>query len=297
VATIVSDAHPFRSDRTIDLSRLNEAERRVLRLLAEGHTAKSIAIELGTTSAAVNERLREARRKTGVGSSRELARVLKAQESRDEQMGVANPSSGDVDSRATADRGLAHRKGWIAMSLALLAALGAAAIAFQQPPPTTSAPEPTITDPLIGTIAIETDPRKLFAGVPKDLQAYQQVLAGQGSQAVLLRLHAQVRSERRDDAWSSGMEAKLHRIYKSLPSLKYSPAPVRVLCSATLCEVATTTSPHPPEAEVKLFFSDMQSGELAEQADAAGLDNLVMLLAKHSDKTQFVDLTYWARKQ
>ena len=74
MATVVNDAHLFSVKRMIDLSRLNEAERRVLRLLAEGHTAKSIAAELATSPAAVNERLREARRKTGVGSSRELAR-------------------------------------------------------------------------------------------------------------------------------------------------------------------------------------------------------------------------------
>ena len=71
-----------------DLGRLNEAERQVLYLLAEGHTAKSIANELDSTPAAVNERLREARRKTGVGSSRELARLLKSQENRHEQMGM-----------------------------------------------------------------------------------------------------------------------------------------------------------------------------------------------------------------
>ena len=41
------------------LARLNEAERRVLLLLAEGHTAKSIASALGVTEASVNERLRE----------------------------------------------------------------------------------------------------------------------------------------------------------------------------------------------------------------------------------------------
>src|SRR5213082_1398125 len=80
VATVVNDAHLFSVKRTIEISRLNDAERRVLWLLAEGHTAKSIAAELGTTTSAVNERLREARRKTGVGSSRELARRFKAQE-------------------------------------------------------------------------------------------------------------------------------------------------------------------------------------------------------------------------
>jgi DNA-binding CsgD family transcriptional regulator len=90
VATFLNDAHLFSRERVIDLARLNEAERRVLCLLGEGHTAKSIATELGTTPAAVNERLREARRKTGVGSSRELARMLKAQENRHEQIGVGS---------------------------------------------------------------------------------------------------------------------------------------------------------------------------------------------------------------
>jgi DNA-binding CsgD family transcriptional regulator len=74
---------------TPDLSRLTDAERQVLRLLAQGHTAKSAATELGLTEAAVNERLREARRRTGVGSSRELARLARPQETRDEKIGVA----------------------------------------------------------------------------------------------------------------------------------------------------------------------------------------------------------------
>jgi len=72
-----------------DLSRLSDAERRILALLARGHTAKSAANTLGVTEAAINERLREARRKTGVGSSRELAR-LAFQENRDEEIGVAS---------------------------------------------------------------------------------------------------------------------------------------------------------------------------------------------------------------
>ncbi|MDR6626033.1 hypothetical protein [Caulobacter segnis] len=71
-----------------DLSRLSDAERRALLLLSQGHTAKSAAALLDTTEAAVNERLREARRKTGVGSSRELARLV-SQETRDEKIGVA----------------------------------------------------------------------------------------------------------------------------------------------------------------------------------------------------------------
>jgi len=76
-----------------DLSHLSDAERRVLLLLAQGHTAKSAATTLGTTEAAVNERLREARRKTGVGSSRELARRVSL-ETRDEKIGMATDSGG-----------------------------------------------------------------------------------------------------------------------------------------------------------------------------------------------------------
>ncbi|MET3667694.1 LuxR C-terminal-related transcriptional regulator [Caulobacter sp. 1776] len=77
-----------------DLPRLSEAERRVLLLLARGHTAKSAATALGLTEGAVNERLREARRKTGVGSSRELARrVSTPQETWDDKIGVAAPTA------------------------------------------------------------------------------------------------------------------------------------------------------------------------------------------------------------
>ena len=55
----VDDESFTRIDRKREFT-LGEAERRVLRLLAEGHTAKSIVTELGTTPAAVNERLRPA---------------------------------------------------------------------------------------------------------------------------------------------------------------------------------------------------------------------------------------------
>jgi DNA-binding CsgD family transcriptional regulator len=72
----------------LDLSRLSPAERQALALLAQGHTAKSAASLLATTEGAINERLREARRKTGVGSSRELAR-LAPRENGDEKIGVA----------------------------------------------------------------------------------------------------------------------------------------------------------------------------------------------------------------
>ncbi len=62
------------------LADLNDNELEILHLPANGHTAKSIASSLGRSDTDVHERLRDARRKTGVGSSRELARLLNAQQ-------------------------------------------------------------------------------------------------------------------------------------------------------------------------------------------------------------------------
>lgn len=58
------------------LKSLSEREQDTLRLLLAGHDAKSIARDLGLSVHTVNDRLREARRKLGVSSSREAARLL-----------------------------------------------------------------------------------------------------------------------------------------------------------------------------------------------------------------------------
>ena len=52
----------------------------MLRLLVRGHDIKSIARELSISTTAANERLRTARQKLGVSSSREAARILAAEE-------------------------------------------------------------------------------------------------------------------------------------------------------------------------------------------------------------------------
>ena len=49
---------------------LTDRETEVLRLLVAGHTVKTIAARLGRSETSINERLRSARRKTGVGSSK-----------------------------------------------------------------------------------------------------------------------------------------------------------------------------------------------------------------------------------
>lgn len=60
--------------------QLTEKEREALRLLGAGHDAKSGAQVLAISPHAFNARLKEARRKLGVASSREAARLLQAAE-------------------------------------------------------------------------------------------------------------------------------------------------------------------------------------------------------------------------
>jgi len=86
---------------------LTDRELEVLRLLAAGHTAKTIAARLGRSETAINELLRAARRKTGIGSSRELARLLDAQKNWDKNIdlseqgilgnGLVQPAPGGLD--------------------------------------------------------------------------------------------------------------------------------------------------------------------------------------------------------
>ena len=64
----------------IGLDLLSEKEREVLRLITRGHDAKSAASELGLSVHTINERLRAARRKLDVTSSREAARRLLSSE-------------------------------------------------------------------------------------------------------------------------------------------------------------------------------------------------------------------------
>lgn len=55
---------------------LSEKEKQTLRLIVRGHDAKSMARQLNLSVHTVNERLRDARRKLEVSSSREAARLL-----------------------------------------------------------------------------------------------------------------------------------------------------------------------------------------------------------------------------
>lgn len=102
------------------ISTLSEREKATLRLLVSGHDAKSIARHLGLSVHTVNERLRNARRKLGVSSSREAARLLFDHEaigpqlSVDKQLGVA-PQAQTMPIEAQADdwRRRARQRAWL----------------------------------------------------------------------------------------------------------------------------------------------------------------------------------------
>lgn len=109
---------------------LTEKEKQTLRLIVRGHDAKSMARHLGLSVHTVNERLRDARRKLSVSSSREAARLVFDAEGFDPEklvdtrMGeAATPESGHIGSSQpgprTQNRFLLGVAGVAIMSVAL----------------------------------------------------------------------------------------------------------------------------------------------------------------------------------
>lgn len=263
VATAFQDQDAPRDE----LNRLNDAERRVLRLLAEGHTAKSIALALGSTAAAVNERLREARRKTGVGSSRELARMLRAQESRDEQMGVASGGGIAATPKDEVAAAPARRvgKGMLVMIAIGLSALLAAAAALQAPQGQHGA---IVVDPLIGAI-------------PSSEEAPDS-------------MYRKLRAEPRDSAWAPSAEQVLRKRFSQIERVGRPPAELRVTCAATMCEVAgTIDAPDPKGKEYEDFnhplnkaMRELQDLPLYNDLKTAGLERGASMFGSTAGKPQ-----------
>ncbi len=132
-----------------------EREKQVLRLLLTGHNAKSIGRELGLSTNTVNERLRDSRRKLGVGSSREAARVLASYEPDtpnifgNKPFGIA-PASPPTDQAVgpnANERNRAIQKGLIVTTISAIclasAALSYAASSTPSGPPMVTATYPS----------------------------------------------------------------------------------------------------------------------------------------------------------
>jgi DNA-binding CsgD family transcriptional regulator len=112
------------------VTTLSEREKQVLRLLLHGHDAKSVARELGLSVHTVNEHLREARRKTGVSSSREAARLLRESEQSGPNSlgdkGIVVGSSAAIE-QARQQTGAGHRVAWLAGGMLMMSLIIAAA--------------------------------------------------------------------------------------------------------------------------------------------------------------------------
>jgi len=133
------------------IDALTEKEKQTLRLIVRGHDAKSVAVALGLSVHTINERLRDARRKLAVSSSREAARLLLDAETPEnfgdrrtgeDAGGAANDGEqAPVIGAAPARRRLPVLIGVMLMTFALgLLALTLMPGTPQVPPPSTTAP-------------------------------------------------------------------------------------------------------------------------------------------------------------
>lgn len=243
-----------------DLSLLSLGEREILTMLAQGHTAKSVAAIKGLSVAAVNERLRSARRKTGVGSSRELARAFRLQENRDEETEVPSDTSDPSSLRLPANNHVGRR---LLMPILTIAALIAGAMTMDQN--TFSAP----------TVAVGKSSDPLLGGLDNP-------------ETNISAMYDRVRSERRDEPWSSRSEAALRERYIRVKQLSSTVDTMRVICGKTLCELAVVM---PQTVSVKNsndLMKSLQSKPVIDEFPDLGLRNF-----SNGFSSSFV--TYWTR--
>lgn len=118
------------------LQMLSEKEKETLRLMGRGHDAKSMARDLGLSVHTINERLREARRKLSVSSSREAARLLLDSEAAtpdslgDRILGEAGQPGATAQGDTTIE-GRPYRTPWILAGVLLMSLIAIAAFALQ----------------------------------------------------------------------------------------------------------------------------------------------------------------------
>ncbi|MEP3420861.1 MAG: DUF4019 domain-containing protein [Erythrobacter sp.] len=114
---------------------LTDKEKEALRLLLDGHDTKSSANVLGLSVYTINDRLRNARRKLGVSSSREAARILRDAEGGTPQNPVHKPLgiADDVPTMDNADLTSKERSGpsrftWLAGGMFIMSIVIAVAV-------------------------------------------------------------------------------------------------------------------------------------------------------------------------
>lgn len=144
---------------------LTEKEKQTLRLIVRGHDAKSMARHLGLSVHTVNERLRDARRKLEVSSSREAARLVLDREGEapeklgDKTIGEAAGSQAvtgsDVPGRGQASASGAAARAWVIAGVFVMTViLGILAIAAASPSSTIAA---SVQAPVAAASATQAD--------------------------------------------------------------------------------------------------------------------------------------------
>ena len=148
------------------LESLSDKEKQALRLLLQGHDAKSIAQVLGLSPHTVNERLRDARAKLGVTSSREAARLLAEAEApenlggkdnsvADKQLGDAPGATDDATRSSPAKRtGLPFV--WLSGGMLIMSLIIAAAVLSSSVLAPHMTPTPTSNAQAVGTVVAES---------------------------------------------------------------------------------------------------------------------------------------------
>jgi DNA-binding CsgD family transcriptional regulator len=128
---------------------LTEKEKQALRLMGRGHDAKSLARHLGLSVHTVNERLRAARRKLSVSSSREAARRLLDSERDapnsfgDKLLGEARPHGSLAKDAAAIDgEGRTFRATWVIAGVVIMSFILGIAAVISQPQFAQSSAEP-----------------------------------------------------------------------------------------------------------------------------------------------------------
>ncbi|MFN7112577.1 MAG: hypothetical protein ACK4M2_13150 [Brevundimonas sp.] len=256
------------------LARLNATERELLLLLGRGHTAKSIATMKDLSVAAVNERFRSARRKTGLASSREIARLLVAQENRDDLIDLAaapnqTASLPRPDAPPSGRAFLTRRWRLIVITTALLAA---GLLAYQTATPPVVSPQPSTGDDPIS---------KILAGMPPSPD--------------IAALHAEATAFSTDQAWSSATERTLTQRYRALPGFEKSIETLNVTCAATLCEVAGKARPDVSSDDMNVVMEGVQ--ELNRSEPSLPLDSVVHHFSStDGPSSAALFVSYWRRK-
>ena len=198
---------------------LTDKEKATLRLMLRGHDAKSMAAQLSLSVHTINERLRAARRKLSVTSSREAARLVWEHERGDPQF-LVDEDLGEATATARGDEGARPARMpvpiIVAGVLVMLTILAALALA----------PQMIANDPGSGTTAEASASDLEAAQVARDILALVDAEDWQASFAAAGRSFREANTVAGWAAASQQVRAPLGRmIERELVGVRYLNAP------------------------------------------------------------------------